>query len=158
MKTIYFFYFLALLFFFTNCGTNKDVYFKEMKNVKLTSLNRSGELTVKADAVMHNPRRVKAKVTYMECEVFIDGEKIADVAQLQEAKVPKRSDFTIPLETTVAITDVLKNAYSVISAAIKGGTIKTKMDGIVKVKVFGKQFSVPFVYEEDTPLRSTEEE
>ncbi len=143
-------FFVSILLF--SCGSSKEITFKEMNNIKIQNIKADGTVQVTADAVMHNPRRVKAKVTYMECEVFIDDKKMAEVAQLKETKVPKRSDFAIPLETKISLKKVLGNALSLAKSALGDGKIDMKLDGVVKVKVFGKTFTVPFIYEEETPV------
>lgn len=135
-----------------SCGSSKDVTFKEMANIKLKSIEKDGTVKVTADAVMNNPRRVGAKVTYLECEVFIDGKPLAEVAQLKETKVPKRSDFSVPLETSISLQKVIGNAAALAKSIIGDGKVNVKLKGTVKVKVFGKTFTIPFEEEEETEV------
>ncbi len=135
-----------------SCGQSKEITFKEMTNVRLKSVQANGTVKVTADAVMHNPRRVGAKVTYMECEVYVDGKPYASVAQTKQAKVPKRSDFAVPLETSISLKKIMGNAVSLTKSVLGDGKVDVKLDGVVKVKVFGKTFTVPFVYDEETEV------
>lgn len=152
MKSLFYLLLFSASFILVGCGSSKDVTFKEMANVKLKSLEKDGTLKVTADAVLNNPRRVGAKVTYLECEVFIDGKPLAEVAQLKEAKVPKRSDFSVPLETSISLKKVIGNALSLAKSVIGDGKVDVKMKGTVKVKVFGKTFTIPFDVEEETEV------
>lgn len=152
MKSLFYVFLFCATFVFVGCGSSKDVTFKEMTNVKIKSLEKDGTLKITADAVLNNPRRVGAKVTYLECEVSVNGKPLADVAQLKETKVPRRSDFSVPLETSVSLKKVLGNAMSMAKSVLGDGKVDVKMKGTVKVKVFGKTFTVPFDYEEETPV------
>jgi len=152
MKSIFSLFLLIAFLCLVSCGSSKDVTFKEMTNVKIKSLETNGTLKITADAVLNNPRRVGAKVTYLECAVSVNGEELAEVAQLKETKVPKRSDFSVPLETSVSIKKVIGNALSMAKSVLGDGKVDVKMKGTVKVKVFGKTFTVPFDYEEETPV------
>lgn len=151
MRFIYVILFFSILIM-SSCGASKEVTFKEMANVKLKSIEKNGTIKVTADAVMNNPRRVGAKVTYLECEVFVDGKPLANVAQIKETKVPKRSDFSVPLETSISIKKLLGNAVSLAKSILGDGKVDVKLDGTVKVKVMGKTFTVPFEYEEETEV------
>lgn len=135
-----------------SCGSSKEITFKEMTNVKLKSIEKNGIVKVTADAVLNNPRRVGAKVTYLECQVYVDGKPLVEVAQIKEAKVPKRSDFSVPLETSISLKKLLGNAVSLAKSVLSDGKVDVKMDGTVKVKVFGKTFTVPFDVEEETEV------
>jgi LEA14-like dessication related protein len=149
-------YSYLLLFLFPlimmSCGASKEITFKEMTNVRLKSIEKDGTIKVTADAVLNNPRRVGAKVTYLECQVYVDGKALAEVAQMKEAKVPKRSDFSVPLETSISLKKVLGNAMSLAKSVLGNGKVNIKLDGIVKVKVFGKTFTIPFEVEEETEV------
>ncbi len=152
-KLFYFALVLSCGIMLSSCGTSKEITFKGMENVKFKSVGTDGKVKVTADAVMHNPRRPGAKLTYTECDVFLEGKKIAEVAQLRELKVPGRSDFSVPLETTVSLQSVLGNSFKLMKKAWSDGTVNVKLDGAVKVKALGKTFTVPFISEEETPLR-----
>ncbi len=144
--------FLSILFLFS-CGGSKEITFKEIKNIKLKSVNAKGIVKVNADAILNNPRRVGAKVKYLECDVLINGVKYAELAQIKTAKVPKRSDFSVPLETSISLQRIIGNAGSLARSVLGKGEVDLKMDGTVKVKVFGKTFTVPFEYEEPTKIK-----
>ncbi len=151
-KTIFTLFFLGLfLFSLTSCSGNKDITFLRMENVKVKSIDKSGKLKVTADAVLNNPRRLGAKVSYLECGVKVEGKDIAEVAQIKESKVPARSDFIVPLETEVSLKKVFGNSFSLAKGAVDG-KVKVELDGKVKVKILGKTFTVPFVHKEQTPI------
>lgn len=152
MKSL--FYTLLFLGIFTavGCSSSKDVTFKEMTNVRMKSLETNGTLRITADAVLNNPRRVKAKVTYMECAISINGEQLVEMAQSREAKVPKRSDFPVSFETSVSLKKVTENLMSITKSVLWDGKVDTKMTGVLKVKVFGKTFTIPFEFEEEMPI------
>lgn len=135
-----------------SCGSSKEITFKEMTNVRLKSVDANGMIKVTADAVLNNPRRVGAKVTYLECQVYVEGKPLAEVTQIKETKVPKRSDFSVPLETSISLKKVLGNAMSLATNIMSDGKVNIKLNGTVKVKVFGKIFTIPFDVIEETEL------
>ncbi|MGK0390846.1 MAG: LEA14-like dessication related protein [Maribacter sp.] len=149
-------YSYLLLFLFPlimmSCGSSKEITFKEMTNVRLKSVEVNGTIKVTADAVLNNPRRVKAKVTYLECQVYVEGKPLAEVTQIKETKVPKRSDFSVPLETSISLKKVLGSALSLATKIMKDGKVNVKLNGTVKVKVLGKTFTIPFDVTEETEL------
>ncbi len=150
MKNLIFF---ILIFSLMSCGGSKEITFKKISNVKMKSINAKGIVKVNADAVLNNPRRVGAKVTYLECDVMINGTKMAELAQVKEAKVKKKSDFSVPLETSISLQRIIGNAGSLAKSILGKGEVDVKMVGTVKVKVFGKTFTVPFDYEEPTKVK-----
>ncbi len=151
MKNLFPIIFLAI--FLMGCGSSKDIVFKEVSNLKFQSIDRTGTVKITADAIMNNPRRIGAKVIHIDCDVMINGTKMAEVSQIKETKVPKRSDFSVPIETSISLKKVLGSMGSLAKSILGDRKIDIKMKGTVKAKVLGKKIKIPFDYDETTKIK-----
>ena len=102
---------LLSIFICINCTQPSKPVFKSIENVKFNSfsIQKPYSVTFNADLIYHNPNQLGADITEMDFDVFIDDQKVTHITQSLRARMPARSDFTLPLELKIPLEDVIQD-------------------------------------------------
>lgn len=127
-----FFYFLILSIGLSSCAI-KPVVYKTMDNWKLNKV--SDGINVSNQVTFNNPNKVGCKIKEINLDVYLDNLKVGVINQsTSTVKVPKKSDFTIPLEIIIkpegSIMDIGKQILNVFS----NKNVKLQYKGNLKLK------------------------
>lgn len=144
---------ISLLFFATSCNKPQNLQFKNIQNVKLNSLNK-GVVKISAEAIFHNPNKVKADLSNIDLEVFIDENKVGNILQGDLASVPANADFTLPLTIDVPTKQIFKKGIlgSALNALL-GEDLKVAFNGSARVKILGIGFNIPIKHSENVKVK-----
>lgn len=95
------------------CRAPKDLIFKEVKDVNLENLKFSEAILTLA-LEFYNPNNFGMELRRTELDIYINniyfGKSIQDI----QVKVPKRHDFTLPIQVQVDIKNLLLNGLNVL--------------------------------------------
>lgn len=143
----------TLVLFVCSCTSPSEPEFKELANVRFVSVSLSKPMSVilQADAIMHNPNALGAKVTEMDFDVYINDRLATHVKQDVEAAMPARSDFTLPFECSIPLKEVLGDLK--ISEILTLRTLRYKLDGHLKIGLGNVEIKLPLAYAGEEPIR-----
>lgn len=128
--------------FLSSCSKPKEIEYKEFKNFKVENLN-SANATVKLDVVYYNPNNMGLQLKRTDLDIYIDGTYLGKTSQDYQISIPKKSNFTIPLEVKVDAKNILKNMFTTLFSK----EVTVKVTGKVKVGKANIFINYPVNYE-----------
>ncbi len=133
--------FLSGCILLTNCQKPKDLVFKEFKNLhvdKVTFANAA--LTV--DLIYYNPNNIGLQLSRTDLDIYIDSTFLGHSAQDIQVTIPKRDNFTLPLQVDLDVKNLLKNGI----ASLFNKDVHVRVTGWVKLGKLGvyKSFKVDY--------------
>jgi len=131
------------------CNTPKQPEFVEMQGVKVSSFSLN-KITLTGDAKFSNPNAYGIQLTDVDLDVAIDGEKVGNVQQTKDIKVPASQNFLVPIVVDIAPKDL---SFDLLGSALTliGGSKKVKVN--YKGSITVEAMNVPL----KIPVNSTEE-
>ena len=134
---------LALLvFFMTSCRAPKDLVYRDFKNLSIDKLG-FGSSKIKLDLVCYNPNNFGLQLKNTDLDITLDDNYLGHTAQEYQVTIPKRGEFTLPVEIEVDMKNMLKNTLN----TLMGKEVLVKVTGKVKVGKANVFKSFPVNYE-----------
>ena len=131
-----------VLFFVTSCRAPQDLVYKDFKNFSIEKLG-FGSSQLKLDLVYYNPNNFGLQLKRTDLDIFIDNNLLGHTAQEYQVNIPKRGDFTLPVQVDVDMKNILKNALS----SIFNQEVMIKVVGTVKLGKANVYKTFPVNYE-----------
>ncbi len=142
---------LIISVLFLNCSGPKSPSFKKLENVEVTP-NDQEHISLKADAIYHNPNPVGGMLTYSDITISIDGVEVSHIKQEHAIAVPQSQDFAVPILIDINGKKVLEENKGFLKNTIKQFLTK-KLEltykGTVTIQVMNIEFDVPIDYTEN---------
>jgi LEA14-like dessication related protein len=145
--------FIALLALLGACDKEKmKPKVTDIENIQVVSLSKSLAV-VRADLVGENPNPVGVELSALEADVFMDGVKVATVAQTAGTTVPP-GRFVVPVQVDAPLAEVFKggNLGTAINILVNK-TVQLRYQGHITVQLAGLPVKVPFEKERPLPLK-----
>jgi len=102
---------ICFLLFLFSCNTIKAPTYIGFENLKIETLNfNSSNLTV--DVKYYNPNNFSLDVHKSDLNFYINDNLLAHSTQEFEIKIPKKGNFTIPLQIKLDNKTILKNSLN----------------------------------------------
>lgn len=133
------------------CTVTEDVEFTKLENVKLGGI-KDGMITLTSDALFNNPNDYSVTIKSIDCDVFIDENKVSELHQNLATKMPSNANFTLPIEIDIPAKELKKNLKGIITGLFTQKKAILKMEGVLKVDIAGVTIPVSFDYEEEKGL------
>ncbi len=146
--TIFFTLLLATLFM-TSCREPKDLEFREFKNLTLENITFS-DAVLKVELVYYNPNNFGLELNRTDLDIYVDSSFLGHSTQNLQITVPKRDVFTIPLQVSLDMKNLLKNGLN----SLFSKEIAVRLLGTVKVGKAGiyKNFNVDYTTKQNFSL------
>src|SRR5690606_32901102 len=77
-----------------------------LRDIKDVVVDATSEPTLKANAVLYNPNKVRGKLKKIDVEIFVNGKKAATVDQSFNTAIPAQAEFTVPLNVKLAMKEL----------------------------------------------------
>ena len=143
---------LFSIFFLTSCFDYEDVEFKGVQNFGLE--NRSeGNITVRIDLKVNNPNNYNIKIKRSSLDIFVNGARVGKTKMKNNIVLKKNHQDVYPLYLTLSEKELKGSALSSIGSFLKG-SMKLRLKGDIKTKVYGVGKKFPIDIEEPINLRS----
>ena len=143
---------LFSIFFLTSCFDYEDVEFKGVQNFGLE--NRSeGNITVRIDLKVNNPNNYNIKIKRSSLDIFVNGARVGKTKMKNNIVLKKNHQDVYPLYLTLSEKELKGSALSYIGSFLKG-SMKLRLKGDIKAKVYGVGKKFPIDIEEPINLRS----
>ncbi len=135
----------------TSCQPPVAPDFEGVKNLKIDVEGMSGA-RINGDAVFFNPNNKKIKIKGIDVEVSVDNKKVKDISREYDITANPNSQFTVPIDVTLALKDMDMNLLSTAMSMLNGAEKRVRYKGKARVQIYGVSFNVPFDYEDDVQL------
>src|ERR1043165_3034319 len=129
--------------FFAACAPLKPLEFRSLSDFKVQNLTSSPSLSINLN--LHNPNSFGGTMKEFHLDFCLSDVPIATI-QLQNIRMPSRSDFTLPLTTNASYNQLIKFLPSGISSFNSGKQIPIKLTGSVTVRKFIFRKTLPFEF------------
>lgn len=116
---------ILILLFVPSCRAPKDLEYKDFKNFKIENLGFASS-QIKLELVYFNPNSFGLQLKRTELDIFVDDSFLGHSVQEYQINIPRRGDFTLPVQIDVDMKNMFKNLFS------------TLVNKEVTVKVTGK--------------------
>ena len=133
---------LAVIFLLPSCRTPKDLVFKEVRNIKLETVQFSST-TLTADVEYYNPNNFSLELRRTDVDVFINDQLLGHTTQEIQLKIPRRNSFVVPVSLAVDMKNLLKNGI----IALFNKEVTIRVLGKVKLGKAGVFKSFPVDYQ-----------
>jgi len=137
----YLFLFLIVVFL-VSCGKVQDPEFRKLTNFGVRKMGLQSA-TVGFDAVFYNPNNFGVSVKEAAFDIYLDSLYLGKFTQPNLVSVDTKSDFAIPLETTVSF----QTAMNLGLEKYLGKEVLIKANGSVKVGKAGVFITKSFNYQ-----------
>lgn len=137
----------ALLMLAGGCSGPSDLEFRKVSNVKFSI---AGKPKVTADVVLYNPNRMAMELRSADLDIRIDGKSAGKVSQTFQLKLPKESEFILPVEVGLSLRE--SGLMGTLLGMVNGKTLKVEFVGEVKVKIKSVPASVKVYHTEEIKL------
>jgi len=139
----YLLFFLFTTSLFVSCGPPKALEYRDFKNFSIEKLGFSTS-TAKMELVYFNPNNFGLQLKRTDLDIYIDNVLLGHTTQEYQITIPKKEEFSIPIQLSVDMRNLLKNSLHL--AAKK--QVMVKLTGSIKVGKANVFISFPVKYEE----------
>jgi len=139
-------------FFFTSCFDYEDVEFKGVQNFGIEDRS-AGNITVRIELKVNNPNNYNIKIKKSSLDVFVNGAEVGKTKMKNNIVLKKNHQDVYPLYLTLSEKELKRSALSSIGSFLKG-SMKVRIKGDIKAKVYGVGKKFPIDIEEPVNLRS----
>jgi len=133
---------LSIVVFMASCGKIQDPEFRNLANFGVKKMGLQSA-TVGFDAVFNNPNSFGLSVKEAAFDIYLDTTYLGRFTQPDIVSVNSKSDFAIPLETTVPFQKAMNMGLE----KYLGKEVLVKANGSVKVGKAGVFISKNFNYQ-----------
>ena len=138
--------------FLTSCFDYEDVEFKGVQNVGLEGRSE-GNITLRIDMKVNNPNNYNIKIKKSALDVYVNGSKVGKTKMKNNIVLKKNYQEVYPLYLSLSEKELKSSALSTIGSFLKG-SMKIRIKGDIKAKVYGVGKKFPIDIEEPVNLRS----
>ena len=105
----WFFIFLSAGFLFS-CGTPKPLEYKNYQNLVIEKIGFNSSL-VRMDIVYYNPNNFGLQLKHTDLNLYVNGNFLGHTEQEYQITIPKRDNFSIPIQLSIDMKNIFKNAF-----------------------------------------------
>jgi len=143
---------LFSIVFLTSCLDYEDVEFKGVQNVGLEG-REGGKVTLRIDMKVNNPNNYNIKIKKSLLDIFINGSKVGKTKIKNDILLKKNRQDVYSIYLTLGEKELKGSALSSIGSLLTG-SMKVRIKGDIKAKVYGVGKKFPIDVEEPVSLRS----
>jgi LEA14-like dessication related protein len=132
----------ALLFSLSSCRAPKDLEYRDFKNLSVPKIG-FGSTVLKVDLVYYNPNNFGLQLKTTDLDIYVDNNFFGHSSQDYQISIPKRGEFTLPIEVQVD----MKNAFRNVLGTLLGKEVLVRVEGRVKIGKANVFKSFPVKYE-----------
>ena len=133
-STCFLLIFLSLQF--SSCKPVKNIEYRDFRNLKLEKAGFVNS-TLTVDLIYYNPNNIGLELNNTDFNIYINNILLGHSAQTMQIKVPRRSEFILPLVINIDMKNLLKNGIAALfnkEVAIRAvGTVKAGKAGVFKI-------------------------
>lgn len=131
-----------------SCKPDEPLQLRQIKNVKV---ELTQEPLLRAEAVIHNPNKMRVKLRRADIEVKVDGKKTAAIQQDFNLIIPAASDFTLPLEVKINLREM--GFLDTVLSVLGGKKFEVQYTGMLWLSYNGVRIKLPVNHREEVRIR-----
>lgn len=132
-----------------SCAPQQEIKLVRVENVQVRKAAKGALLT--GDAVFFNPNRVGLRLKEVRVDVLVDAKKVANLDQLLSTQVKGKSEFTVPLEVELNLSEF--GLSDALQGLFGGRKYQVQYQGYLKVAVNGVPLKIKVDHQEEFKLR-----
>ncbi|HMK05619.1 MAG TPA: LEA type 2 family protein [Ferruginibacter sp.] len=101
----------GFIFFLSSCRAPKELEYRDFKNLKVEKIGAASSM-IKLDLVYYNPNNFGLQLKLTDLDIYVDNNYLGHSLQEYQIHIPKRGEFTLPVQVEVEMKNLLKNALS----------------------------------------------
>jgi len=129
-------YIVPLLFgliFFNACDKIQQPQFLGLENFKFETAS-GNQIMLTADAVMHNPNKIKAELSAIDIAVFFKESKIGVINEAVEVDIPSNSEFKVPVKANINTSFLKDDLVGSLLDLVSSRSVTLNFDGSTTLK------------------------
>lgn len=145
-------YFLVvlLLLSFSHCTKpDKDIVFRGVRDMEVNL--KDGSPVLKANVVMFNPNKAKARLKHINLDIYINEKKQATLDNKLNTRIPSEAEFTVPVE--IKLEKLESGILNTISGILGGKKYLVNFKGKLRISHHGIPVTVDINKTETIKLR-----
>ena len=140
-------FYLLVIIFMTSCRTPKDLVYRDFQNLNIEKLGFASS-KLKLELLYYNPNNFGLQLKRTDLDIFINDTFMGHAVQEYEIIIPKRGDFTLPVQVDLDMQNVFKNVLN----SVLNKEVTVKITGTLKVGKLNVYKSFPVNYESKQKL------
>lgn len=124
---------LFALLFFSACNKIQQPEFLGLQNFKLDNVN-GNQIRLTADALMHNPNKIKAALSAIDIAIFYKEKQIGVINEAVEVEIPANSEFSVPIQANVNTSFLKDDLIGSLLDLVNSRSITLNFDGSTTLK------------------------
>lgn len=144
------FFLFLVSFCLLSCQNLKKPVLKKVANITINNLSLN-TVVLSTEILYHNPNPVSGKMDSLRLDIYANDVYISNASQSLSTTIPSNGDFTVPVDISIPLSDIIKKESGILGGIINVLTmkkVKLKYEGVAKMNIAKVSFSVPFEYEE----------
>ncbi len=136
---------LIFIIILSSCSAPKEQI--EFLRVKDVVVDATDNPKLKAQLFFFNPNDVRMRLKKIDIEIFYDGKRVGKIDQKLSTVIPKKSEFSIPVEVTLAIKEL--SIVNTLFSMLGGKSMEIQYKGHLKLTYHGFPIKVPVDFKDD---------
>ena len=138
-------FWIVLIFFLGSCVPPEQVELREIRNLKIAS--DQGHPVVSGEVILFNPNRKRVKLKDIAIDLFVEGDKAAEVHQTFNQLILPESEFSVPVQINLSMNG--SGALSTLFGLFGGRRYKVLYKGYIRISRNGLPIKIPIDYEDE---------
>lgn len=126
-----------------SCGPPKALEYRDFRNFTIEKFGFTNS-TVKMDLVYFNPNNYGLQLKNTNLDIYINDVYLGHTSQEYQVTIPKKEEFSIPIQMAVDMRNLFKNSLNVMMKK----EVMVKLTGSIKVGKANVFISFPVRYQE----------
>lgn len=135
--------FLIVLICTSSCQAPKELEYRDFKNLSVDKIGFASSM-LKVDLIYYNPNNFGLQLKYTDLDIYVDNNYLGHSSQDYQITIPRRSEFTLPLQVQLDMKNLMKNA---IPTLLLSKEVMIKITGTVKLGKANVYKTFPVNYE-----------
>jgi LEA14-like dessication related protein len=129
------------------CAPKEPVVLREV-HIRSVDLGKDGKGPVlKADAILYNPNKGSLRLKEIDLNILLNEKPAARIDQKLNAQIKGQSEFTVPLEVQLSLSD--SGLLDTVLSLFGGKKYDVRFTGKIKVSVGGFPVKIPVDHKDE---------
>lgn len=139
--------FLFGLLFLTGCNKIQQPTFLGLQNFKFDNVS-GNQIQLTADALMHNPNKIKAELSAIDIAIFHKEKQIGVISEAVEVEIPANAEFEVPIKANINTSFLKDDLVGSLLDLVSSRSITLNFDGSTTIKFVKVPIKVKIVHTE----------
>ena len=144
--------FLSLIVLLLNgCAQPESPELRSVGEIEVKMISLS-TVRLMSEAILYNPNKSSMVLKESAIDIELDGKKIASVNKQFDLKIEGESEFVVPLEVDIQLSDLNLDALGAAFGLLSNKGKEIHFVGKIKVRTYGVPFTIPIDHTENLKI------